>query len=91
MPRLKLRRILSVTRGRADPSTWRKLLVQEAPVHGDPEACARCPLRPGGEWEANVIKSRPEMSPALRRDLSTRWGCHAADRPCAGMQRVMES
>lgn len=87
---IKARRILSVCSGTAPLDLWEVALEQESRVYGDPLACATCPLRVGGEWEAGIIAVRPEMTPQLKLRFGARWGCHSYNRPCAGMRRLME-
>ena len=86
-----MRAIVSITEGKLDPDMWVQAALDEAPVHGLPKACARCPLRKGGAWDANTTEAVEAMTPCQRDLLASRWGCHADSRPCAGMQRIVQN
>lgn len=81
---IRLRRIAFMASAHMDTEAWLQALDQEAPVCGDPIACAHCPARPGGEWEDGLQKTAPLQT------LAGRWGCHASDRPCAGVIRLAQ-
>lgn len=87
---LKLRRLIEIEQGKASPDCYLQAARQEAPVRGKARACEPCPLRIGGEWEAGATKALAEMTEA-ERDRMKRWGCHADNRPCAGMQRLLKA
>ena len=87
---IRFRRLLFISAGLATVEAWREALKQEVPVTDPPKECLQCPLRPGGEWEKNALEAKPSMPESLRHGLSRGWGCHAADRPCHGMRRIME-
>lgn len=87
---MKLRRLLFITGGVAPADAWLQAAREEAPVAGKSRACGTCPLRPGGEWEAGATAALAEMS-ATERGAMQRWGCHAEDRPCAGMRRLLKA
>lgn len=82
------RRFLFFTGGRAPVDAWLRALAEELPLSGEPKACARCPLRVGGEWEAGARAALAEMSAADRAEFGRSWGCHESDRPCAGARRL---
>lgn len=84
----KLRRMLSIVSGNVAAEHWMQAALEEPPVHGPPRACNRCPLRKGGEWEAGARAAIAQVGAVGRKLLAERWGCHEADRPCAGMQRL---
>lgn len=82
------RRLLFITSGVAPADAWQQAAREEAPVRGKPRACAECPLRIGGEWEAGATAALAYMPEPARAKMK-RWGCHAEDRPCAGMRRLL--
>ena len=88
---LKYRRLLWLGSGQQPVQVWLGAVKQEPPVAGAPHGCKACPLRPGGEWEEGATAAVAEMSPAQRARCSKRWGCHEADRPCAGMVRIAKA
>lgn len=78
---MNARRLLVVFADQAAAGMWALVLAEEAPVRGQPVACAECPLRVGGELRASAEAALREL-PTL--DMR-RIGCHAVDgRPCAG-------
>lgn len=83
-----LRMLVSLTAGRLAAKAWLEAALEEAPVAGKPRGCGKCPLRPGGEWEAGAAKALSDMNSSERDLMSDRWGCHNAPRPCAGMRRL---
>lgn len=84
---MSVRALLVLTGGRVPARLWVQAAT-EAPAHGRPQACSDCPLRVGGELEAEARRALDEMGEADRRRMAT-WGCHADDRPCAGMRRLL--
>jgi hypothetical protein len=85
---IRLRRILFITSGKADAETWAAAACEEEPTRGPVKACAACPLRKGGEWEAGAAAAIAEQTPAQRATMR-RWGCHDNAGPCAGMRRLL--
>ena len=85
---MRLRVLAWMMRGRLQPAEWLSAACQEAPVAGKPVGCAPCPLRLGGEWEAGAEQALASMNAEGRDLMRTRWGCHAAARPCSGMARL---
>lgn len=79
---MKVRVLASLTSGDMASDLWLQALAQEPPVRGKAIGCADCPLRPGGEWEEGARRTAPLAT------MAGRWGCHDADRPCAGMIRL---
>lgn len=88
---MKWRRLIVITSGDVPLDVWLEAAQQEPPVKGKPRGCAACPLRVGGELEAGAAAAVASASPAQRLLLCRRWGCHEADRPCAGMTRLAAS
>lgn len=86
---LKLRRLLTITKGVATKDSWLEAAAQEAPVTGDPKMCARCPIRKSGPWRDGVSAAVAEMDEDEQEMMAARWGCHADARPCAGMHQVI--
>ena len=86
---MKMRRIVSLANGQCTIDTWMTAAKQEPPVKGKPAGCKECPLRVGGEWDANATAALASATPRQRGTLRKRWGCHAAPRPCAGMVRIV--
>lgn len=82
---IKFRVLATLTKANMDTQSWLTALAQEPPVKGQPIGCKGCPLRPGGEWEENAKKTAPLKA------MAGRWGCHASNRPCAGVIRLAEA
>lgn len=85
---MKLRRLVTITNGHLRPIEWLLAACQEPPVKGKPVGCDACPLRAGGEWEDGARAALATMNATQRNVMQKRWGCHAAERPCAGMARI---
>lgn len=84
-----IRALISLRSGRFDAKTWAAAALAEPTLKSvTPKACADCPLRKGGEWEAGAAAAIAEQSPAQRATMK-RWGCHDNNGPCAGMQRLL--
>lgn len=84
-----MRALVSICKGDLDAQGWTAAARDEAPLRQrTPKACADCPLRKGGEWEAGAAAAIAEQSPTQRATMR-RWGCHDNDGPCAGMQRLL--
>jgi len=88
---MRLRVLISLTNGHVPADTYALAAAEEPPISGRAKACAGCPLRRGGEWEAGAQTALREATAAQKELLSKRWGCHAASRPCAGMRRLTNS
>lgn len=86
-----MRAIVSITNGKLDPDMWVQAALDEAPVQGPSKACVQCPLRKNGAWETNTIEAVESMMSCQRSVLTSRWGCHEGNRPCAGMQRIVQN
>lgn len=86
---MRMRVLVSLADGRCAVDTWMTAAKQEPPVKGKPLGCGGCPLRVGGEWDANAVASLAAATTRQRQTLRKRWGCHAAERPCAGMARIV--
>lgn len=87
---IKARVILRIMEGQVDGRTWNAAIDQEPPVKGAPQraSCAKCPLRPGGDWEHGLLDAIRRGDVDVTR-LGKRWGCHKpGDRPCFGAQRI---
>lgn len=84
-----LRVLVALCRGGVGPEGWADAAREEAPLRSrTPKACAACPLRKGGEWEAGAAAAIAEQTPAQRATMK-RWGCHDNSGPCAGMRRLL--
>lgn len=79
---IRWRVLIELVAASADSETWSAALAEEPPVRGAPAQCPDCPARVGGPWEHGLRETAP-----LDR-LAGRWGCHAEDRPCAGVVRL---
>jgi hypothetical protein len=88
---LKTRMLPILTCGKLTPAQWMQAVADESPVRGEPHGCADCPLRPGGEWEANTLEAVADMTDAQRARFAKRWGCHESARPCAGARRIVHA
>lgn len=86
---IHLRRLITLTNGKARPEDWTEAAKQEAPVRGKPVGCAVCPLRIGGEWDDGASAAVSQMNDGQAATMKRR-GCHAEDRPCAGMRRLLK-
>jgi hypothetical protein len=84
------RALISLTNGRVSVAVWSAAMRQEAPVKGSPKACAECPLRRGGVMEDGAATAISQASPKELK-LWQNWGCHASNRPCAGMRRLLRA
>ena len=85
-----LRPVLGVKNGAVSPDTWLGAAREEPRCRGKARACEGCPLRIGGEWEPGATAALAEMTEPQRGTMQ-RWGCHAEDRPCAGMRRLLSN
>jgi len=86
---MSLRIMATLVDGRLTPDEWVQAAREEAPVRGKPLACKGCPLAIDGEWEAGASEAVAAMTDAQAATMK-RWGCHAEDRPCAGMRRLLK-
>lgn len=86
-----MRTMVIVTNGNLSAEAWLEAAIEEAPVRGLPRACADCPLRKAGEWEAGTTKALAAMTSEQRDLIEERWGCHTTNRPCAGMRRIAKA
>jgi hypothetical protein len=80
--------LVSIMSGNAAPETWQQAAREEPRCRGKASACSDCPLRIGGAWEPGATAALEAMSEAGRAKMK-RWGCHASERPCAGMRRLL--
>lgn len=80
--------VISISNGKAKPQHWLAAVATEPSTKAKPDACHDCPLRIGGEWEGNVTEVLEQMKPRQRARMK-RWNCHAGQRPCAGMLRLV--
>lgn len=85
-----LRSIVSICTGALDAEGWAEVAAKEPPIRGRAKACAGCPLREGGEWEAGATAAIAKQTPAQRAAMQ-RWGCHVGHGPCAGMRRLLKT
>lgn len=79
---IRARVMVELLSAHADEGIWAAALAEEPPVQGAPVGCRNCPVRAGGPWERGMRETAPLST------LSGRWGCHAEDRPCAGVVRL---
>lgn len=84
------RAIILVTQGEVSPQTWVEAALEEPPVDGRPLLCAECPMREGQPIGQALAARKEAFSPAQRALVRSRWGCHKADRPCAGVVAILK-
>ena len=81
---IEFRALVSMTNGECGVDVWRLAAAQEPRTKARAKACPDCPLRIGGDWEAEFAA----LPVRDRASIGRRWTCHVSRRHCAGALRL---